>query len=353
MANITEIIQSILQTDQLTSEIIASAIIFSIIAVVGWTVYFVFSRYLVAWAGKTKSTLDDDILKNVKPITILIVLIAGFYYSLSSLSSLQPYTVQLSKIFSVLGILIGAFMVTKIASILINWYGSRISRKNVNNNHILFLLKKIVQLIVYILAFLIILWVLGIDLSGVVVGLGVGGIAIAFALQSTLSDFFSAFSIYFDRPFEIGDFIVVGDHSGTVTNIGIKSTRIQLLQGEELVVPNKELTSTNVRNFKKLKRRRITFTIGVRYNTPVDKLKKIPQIITNIIENIELAELFLVRFTEFGEFSLRFTIIYYVKVADYTKYLETQEKINFAIKEAFEKEGIEFAFPTKTVYLQK
>jgi small-conductance mechanosensitive channel len=352
MATIAEIIQDMLQTNQITSEIIASAILFSIIAVAGWVTYIIFSRYLAAWAGKTKNAFDDEILRNVKPLTVVIVVVAGLYYSLGSLSDLQPYMVQLSQVFGVLGILIGAYTVTKITNILIDWYGSRKS-KQANNNHLLFLFKKIIQLVVYVLAFLVILWVLGINLSGIVVGLGVGGIAIAFALQNTLSDFFSAFSIYFDRPFEIGDFIVVGEHSGTVTNIGIKSTRIQLLQGEELVVPNKELTSTNVRNFRKLKRRRITFTIGVRYNTPVDKLKKIPQIITNIIENIELAELFLVRFTEFGEFSLRFTIIYYVKVAEYAKYLETQEKINFAIMEAFKGEGIEFAFPTKTVYLEK
>lgn len=353
MATIAEIIQDILQTNQVTSEMIASAIIFSIIAAAGWVTYFIFSRYLAAWAGKTKNSFDDDILRNVKPMTVVIVIVAGLYYSLSSLSDLQPYMVQLSQVFSVLGILIGAFMVTKITNILIDWYGSRKSKKQVNNNHLLFLFKKIIQLVVYVLAFLVILWVLGINLSGVVVGLGVGGIAIAFALQNTLSDFFSAFSIYFDRPFEIGDFIVVGDQSGTVTNIGIKSTRIQLLQGEELVAPNKELTSSNVRNFRKLKRRRITFTIGVRYNTPFDKLKKIPQIVTGIIENTELAELFLVRFTELGDFSLKFMIIYYVKVADWEKYLETQEKINFAIMEAFEKEGIEFAFPTETIYLEK
>jgi small-conductance mechanosensitive channel len=353
MATIAEIIQDILQTNQVTSEMIAAAIIFSIIAAVGWVTYFVFSKYLVAWAGKTKNTFDDDILRNVKPMTVIIVIVAGFYYSLSSLSSLQPYMDQLSKVFSVLGILIGAFMVTKIANIVIDWYGSRNSKKQENNNHLLFLFKKIIQLVVYVLAFLVILWVLGIDLSGVVVGLGVGGIAIAFALQNTLSDFFSAFSIYFDRPFEIGDFIVVGDQSGTVTNIGIKSTRIQLLQGEELVVPNKELTSANVRNFRKLEKRRVSFTIGVKYDTPSAKLKRITQIVTDIIDKIELAELSLVRFTELGDFSLKFMIIYYVNVADWNKYLETQEKINFALIEEFEKEGIEFAFPTKTIYLEK
>lgn len=354
MVNLAETIQNLIQTNQVTSEMIASVIIFSLVTVIGWLVYYTFSRYLMAWTKKTKTTLDDDILRNLKPVAILAIIIVGLYFSLSTLSILQVYDQQLSEIFYVFGILIGAFTITRITSIIIDWFARRNSENtNGKNHHILFLLKKIVQLFVYIMAFLIILWVIGIDLSGVVVGLGVGGIAIAFALQNTLSDFFSAFSIYFDRPFEIGDFIIVGEHSGTVTNIGVKSTRIRLLQGEELVISNQELTSSRVRNFRKLERRRITFTIGVTYNTPLSKLKKIPQIISKIIQGIELAELDQVHFTEFGDFSLKFLVIYYVRVADYSKYLETQEAINFAIKAAFEEEAIEMAFPTQTIYFNK
>ena len=192
-----------------------------------------------------------------------------------------------------------------------------------------------------------------IDLSGVVVGLGVGGIAIALALQTVLSDVFSAFSIYFDKPFEIGDFIVVGDYSGTVKKIGIKSTRLQLLQGEELVISNRELTTASVRNFKKMKKRRIVFALGVTCDTPLEKLRKIPEVISKIIEKMELAELDRVHFKEIGDFSLNFEIVYYMKVRDYVEYLNTQEKINFAIIEALEREDIEMAFPTQTIYLNK
>ena len=147
------------------------------------------------------------------------------------------------------------------------------------------MLKKIIQIAVYASAVLVILYVFKVDLTGAIVGLGIGGIAIAFALQSTLSDFFSAFSIYTDRPFEIGDFITVGEYSGTVSNISIRSTRLKLLSGEELVMPNKELTSASVRNFRKLEKRRITFTIGVTYDTSTEKLRKIPNIINDIVKN--------------------------------------------------------------------
>jgi small-conductance mechanosensitive channel len=354
MGNLSEIIRETLQINQFTSEIIASVVIFILVAVIGWLAYFIFGKYFSKWAAKTKTTLDDEILRNLKTIVVMLITVVGVYYALSSLTFIESYAEQLSAIFTVIEIMLAAFAVTRVANVLADWHVKNNGKgKNGRNNHILFLLKKIVQLFVYVVAFLTILYVFHVDLSGIVVGLGVGGIAIAFAIQNQLGDVLGAFSIYFDRPFEIGDFIVVGAHSGTVTNIGVKSTRIKLLQGEELIISNKELTSTCVRNFRKLEKRRVTFTIGVTYSTSTVKLKKIREIIAAIIKNVELAELDRVSFTEFGDYSLKFLVIYYVKVADYGRYLDTQETINLAIKEAFEKEGIEIAFPTQTVYLNK
>lgn len=317
--------------------------------------YYIFGRYFTAWAKKTKTTLDDAILPNIKQIAVVLIILSGFYYALSSLPSLAPYYGQLSAVFSVLVVIASAFVITKIVNAATDWYVARNIERKIQgkSDHILFILKKIIQVIVYIAALFIILGVLGIDLSGLAVGLGVGSIVIAFALQSILGDIFSAFSIYFDRPVQVGDFIVVGDYSGTVMNIGIKSTRIKLLHGEELVIPNKELTSTAVRNFRKLEKRRIEFVIGVVYSTSSAKLKKIPQIITEILSKIDLVALDRVHFTDFGDYSLKFTTVYYVKTGDYVKYKDVQQTINFAIREEFEKEGIEIAFPTQTIYVQK
>jgi small-conductance mechanosensitive channel len=214
-------------------------------------------------------------------------------------------------------------------------------------------MKQGIRGIVYISAFLALLVVFNVDLSGLVVGLGVGGIAIALALQTVLSDVFSAFSIFFDRPFEVGDFVVVGDYSGTVKKIGIKSTRLQLLQGEELVISNKELTTSILRNFRKMKRRRVVFTIGVDTDTPPAKLQRIPAIVADIVKQRALAKFERVHFKEFGEFSLNFEVVYYMKSSNYVKYLDTQQEINFAIIEAFEREGIEMPFPTQTIRLQR
>ena len=339
----------------LIGEIIVSIMIFAISVILGWIVYRIFERYFTNWAKKTKTNLDDEILANIKKPIYFFVILVGAYYGLEFLSILEPYSTEVAFTFSIVEILLIAFIITRVVNVVITWYGEKRAKKQMSE-HILFVLKKIINAVVYLFAFLVILAVLKIDLSGIVVGLGVGGIAIAFALQNVLSDVFSAFSIYFDKPFEIGDYIVVGDHSGTVKKIGMKSTRVQLLQGEELVLSNSVLTSTSVRNFKKMRKRRISFSFGVTYATPTNKLKKIPDIIRDIIDGDKLEyvdKLDRVHFTEFGDFSLNFNIVYYLKTKDYAKYMDTQQEINFAIREAFEKEGIEMAFPTQTIFLNK
>jgi small-conductance mechanosensitive channel len=353
MATLPEIFKQLFNTSLVNGEIITSIIIFSIVVFIGWGSYWVFNRFFCRWAKKTETTLDDEIIAAVKTIIIIMIIIFGIEGALQPLSILQSYQVLLNEIFTVIEILLGAFAVTRVANIFADWYTTRKNLESSNSPHLLFLLKKIIQIIVFSVALLVILYVFQVDLTGAVVGLGVGGIAIAFALQNTLGDFFSAFAIYFDRPFEIGDFIIVGDQAGTVTAIGIRSTRVKLLQGEELVLPNQQLTSSNVRNFRKLEKRRVTFTIGVTYETSSEKLKKIPGIIKEIIKSIELTTFDRVHFTEFGDFSLKFLVVYYVNVSDWGKYLETQERINFALKEAFEKEGIEMAYPTSTVFVKK
>jgi small-conductance mechanosensitive channel len=349
---LAELISEYSNLDLLTSEIIASIIIFAVAMITGWIVYSVFRRYLSRWARTTKTKIDDEIIRNTRAPVLLLALLVGAFYGLESLSLLQPYSDLLAALFTVGQVLIVTFIITRITNVLISWFAKRARREKRLSEHILFVLKRIIQATIYTFAFLVILVAFRIDLSGVVVGLGVGGIAIALALQTVLGDVFSAFSIYFDRPFEVGDFIVVGDFSGTVRKIGVKSTRLELLQGEELIISNRELTQSSVRNFKKLKKRRIIFRLNVDAGTSLEKLKRIPSIVSDIIRSVESAEFDRIHFTKFGEFSLEFEIVYYMKTPDYVKYMDTQQTINFAIIEVFEKEGIKMPFPTQTILLQ-
>jgi small-conductance mechanosensitive channel len=342
--------------DRLYAEIIISTLIFIGFLILGWIIAHVFEHYFSRWAKKTKTKLDDEILKNVKKPIYVLVIFFGIFFFLENLSMLDQYQDILRIVFVFLQVLLIAYIITRITNVFFAWYAERSLRKKNVSQHILFVFRGVVNAIIYVIAFFIILALLRIDLSGIALGGAVTAIIIGFALQSVLGDFFSAFSIYFDRPFEIGDFIIVGEFAGTVRKIGMKSTRVELLQGEELVLPNKELTSTSVRNFKKMNKRRISFTFGVTYDTPNNKLKKIPDIIKKIIDPEKLEyvhKLDRVHFTEFADFSLNFDVVYYLRTKDYVKYRDTQQEINYAIKEAFEKEGIEMAFPTQTIHINK
>ena len=342
-----------IQAEPIVGEILSMIIVFIIWLFFGWVVYHIFEKYLMRWAQKTKTKLDDEILKNIKLPLYFFIIIIGSYYALLPLSILQPYTVQIGLIFVVIEILLVTFVITRVVNVLFAWYSEKQKeRKKDVSNHLLFILKKSIHAVIYIFAFFIILYAFNIDLSGVVVGLGVGGIAVAFALQNILGDIFSAFTIYFDKPFEIGDFIIIGSDAGTVKKIGIKSTRIQTLQGEELIVSNHELVNTRIRNFKQMRKRRINFSFGVVYGTPEEKLKKIPDMVKKIIESIDLADADRVHFKEFGSFSLTYEVVYYIRSKDYAKYMDIQQAINLGIKKTFEKEGIEMAFPTQTIFLK-
>jgi len=345
-------------SDQLYGELIWSTIVLICFLLIGWVVEHLFEHYFYKLAKKTKTKLDDEILRNVKRPIYILVLFFGIYFFVHNLSILGQYVEQriIDDIFLLIEIMLIAYIFTRVTNVFFTWYAERQERKKKMSQHILYVFRSVFNAIIYLIAFFVFMAMAGIDLTGLAIGGAATAIVIGFALQSVLSDFFSAFSIYFDKPFEIGDYIVVGDHSGTVTKIGMKSTRVQLLQGEELVLANSELTKTNIRNFKKMKKRRINFSFGVTYNTPLKKLKKIPDIVKAVIDSEKLEyvdRLDRVHFTEFGDFSLNFDIVYYVKTKDYEKYRDTQQAINFAIIDAFEKEGIEMAFPTQTIFLNK
>jgi small-conductance mechanosensitive channel len=211
----------------------------------------------------------------------------------------------------------------------------------------------VMKFLIWAMAVIILLDNLGYKVSTIIAGLGIGGIAVAIAAQTLLKDFFSYFSIVFDRPFKLGDFIIIGDFMGTVEYIGIKTTRIRSLGGEQVIFSNTDLTDSRVRNYKLMEKRRVLFRLGVTYQTSLGQLKEMPKIIERIIKNTKDAAFDRAHFFSYGDFSLIFEIVYFVLNPDYNKYMDIQQEINFAIKEEFEKRGIEFAYPTQTLFVAK
>jgi small-conductance mechanosensitive channel len=193
----------------------------------------------------------------------------------------------------------------------------------------------------------------GIRVTALVAGLGVGGIAIALAVQNILGDLFASLSIVLDKPFVVGDFVTVGEFQGHVENVGLKTTRVRSISGEQIIFSNNDLLSSRLRNFGRLRERRIVFTIGVTYQTPREKLQRIPALIRKAIESQEKTRFDRSHFKAYGDFSLNFETAYYVLGAEYPLYMDIQQAVNLQIHEMFENEAIEFAYPTQTVFVEK
>jgi small-conductance mechanosensitive channel len=200
------------------------------------------------------------------------------------------------------------------------------------------------------LVFLLSNW--GIEVTPIIAGLGIGGIAVALAAQNILGDLFSYFVIFFDRPFEAGDFIVVDDKMGTIEYVGIKTTHIRALGGEQIIIGNSNLTNSRIHNYKRMGRRRVVFTIDVEYGTPLEVLKKIPTMLRSAVEKQQPVTFDRAHFAAYKEWSLRFEIVYYVESPDFNRYMDIQQNINFTIHEMFEQEKIDFAYPTQSLLLK-
>ena len=209
------------------------------------------------------------------------------------------------------------------------------------------------KILLWVILSLIILDNLNIEISSLVASLGIGGIAVALALQNILGDLFASLSITLDKPFVIGDFVEVDNFAGDVEDIGLKSTRIRSLSGEELIFSNTDLLNSRIRNYKGLERRRISFSIAVTYGTSVENLKKIPGIVEEIISPLEYVQFERAHFKSLGDYSLNFAVVYYVHNPEYSSYLNAQQTINLELYQRFELEGIEFAYPTQTVIVEQ
>lgn len=210
----------------------------------------------------------------------------------------------------------------------------------------------IAKLVVWSVLLLTALSTLGFEISALLAGLGVGGVAAALAVQNLLSDIFASLSIYFDRPFELGDFIIVGPQMGTVEKVGLRTTRVRSLSGEQIIFPNADLTSSRIHNYKRMEERRVVFGFGLVYATPAATLEQIPRLVRRIIEEQPDVRFDRAHFKEYGQYALNFEVVYYVLSSDFNVYMDRQQAINLGIFKTFEEQGIGFAMPTRTVHLQ-
>lgn len=301
---------------------------------------------------KTTNPYDDLLIDIISSISSIYLLYSSFFVSSLFFPNIPDTYSQILT-----GIFIGfsIFETIKALDKLINFTSQNFLQKQnkASDPAIVGVIKIGLKIGLWTVGILLFLSNMGVDITSLIAGLGVGGVAVALAVQNILSDLLSSLAIYFDKPFRPGDFIIFEGNMGTVKKIGIKTTRIHALSGEEIVVPNQTLTSTSINNYKNLKKRRVVFNLGVNYHTKPEKLEKIPQIIKHIITSIDQTEFDRAHFNAFNDSSLSFEIVYHVTTSDYDRYMDIQQQINLAIVNKFNHEKIDLAFPTRTIHLIK
>lgn len=328
-------------------------LIFLACTLVGLLLVWILSRFLlgrlIKRAEKTKSTVDDVITGMIKKRLVPLAYLVVLFLSIQILVFTPQISIAINAVFLALIIIMGAMFASSLLVFLFSKYWKN-RNTGESNEMALRLLAYVIKAAVWIVALFLFLDNLGIKINSLIAGLGIGGIALAFAAQSVLADIFCFFSIFFDRPFEIGDYIEIDEHMGTVEHIGIKTTRLRSLSGEQLVFSNTDLTNSRIKNYKTMRKRRISFTLQVRYDTAHDSLREIPGMVKEIIDGTPCASFDRAHFSEFGDFSLDYTVVYYVLSGDYKEYMDVHQDILLKINDAFKKSNIKFAYLTSTVY---
>jgi small-conductance mechanosensitive channel len=303
-------------------------------------------------ASRTKTEWDDHIARALAQTKSVLLLGIALSASIRTLHLPEKADRGLAIAAALLFIVQGAIWTS---GLLVSWLESTRQRKMEDDRATattLTALGFVGRVVIWSVALLLALDNLDVDVTALVAGLGVGGIAVALALQNILGDLFASLSIVLDKPFVLGDFLIVGEHLGAVEHIGLRTTRIRSLSGEQLVFSNTDLLGARIRNYGRMMERRVAFPIGVTYQTPADKLRRIPQIIREAIESQDGTRFDRSHFKGYGSFSLDFESVYYVQGPDYNKYMDVQQAINLHIYETFANEGIEFAYPTQTLFVE-
>lgn len=310
-----------------------------------------FVRSFAGFAEKTETDLDDLVSALVEKTSIVLIIIFSVYVVTLFLDLTQQIrefreSVVVICLLVQVGFWAGGFIDYYVAKKLAD-VGAGAGASITHIKSLGFLAKAILWVVLIILT----IDNLGFDPTTIIAGLGVGGIAVALALQNVLGDLIASLSIILDKPFAVGDFIVIDDMSGDVEHIGLKTTRLRSLSGEQLVLSNNDLLQSRIKNYKRMDTRRILFSLGVVYETSYDALVRIPGLIKEIIDAEPKARFSRAHFSSYGDFALNYDIVYFVLTPLFDDYMETQQNVNLKIFKRFSEEGIEFAYPTRKVFL--
>jgi MscS family membrane protein len=317
---------------------------------------YITSNYLLRWAEKTKIQFDDILIKSLSP-TINLFIFAWMFYLASSFIEQGKYAIVFERVFNFLMIIPIVFFMIKLSTEVISYYMKKDKSKKKINEAGIDLLVSIIKISLFITGILLVIANLGYNVTALLTGLGVGGLAFALAAQDILKNFFAGIALIFDETFNKGERINFQGKTGFIEELKLRTTKVRTFEGTLLTIPNAKLADDIVENINKVHNVRIYQILGLTYDTNVKKLKKAKNIIEKLIleEKDTQKDKYWIWFDNFGAYNLEIHVIYYgvMTMDDWPQRIEFKERINFKIKEEFEKEGIEFAFPTQTIDIKK
>jgi len=313
-------------------------------------------KYALKVAEKTKTKVDDMLVEAVsKPLGVAVVL-CGVLVAVLILRIPDEAMSIVMNIFKVLFAVVGCWLVFRLIDVVAEALGAAAGRTESKlDEQLVPLVRKSAKVFVGVVAFVLIVQNMGYSVSGLIAGLGLGGLAVALAAKETLSNLFGSATIFIDRPFHIGDWIKTDDFEGVVEEVGFRSTKVRTFAKTLVTVPNGKLADMVIDNYSRMPKRRVKMSIGVTYDTTAEQMRKAVETIKRILrEHKEVdQEFFLVYFTDFGASSLDIFVYYFTKTTVWEEYLRVREEINLAIMEELEKLGVSMAFPTYTVHLKE
>lgn len=309
-------------------------------------------RNLKRLSAKNQNGRHTLVILPLKKTSSLFLLIIAFYTGISLLEFPEHFESLTRKVLVIAFLCQAAIWLDNLVTEAIHYTIRKKTESDASSIALITVMGFIARLFVWSLLVLLALDNLGFDITALIAGLGIGGVAVALAAQNILGDLFASVSIVLDKPFVVGDFIIVDDLLGTVEYIGVKTTRLRSLSGEQLVLSNNDLLKSRIRNYKRMYERRVVFKLGVVYQTPHEKLSAISAMLREIVEHQENVRFDRAHFASYGDFALIYEVVYYVKTPDYYLYMDTQQSINLEIYRRFKEEGIEFAYPTQTLFLE-
>lgn len=312
----------------------------------------IINRKLAAFAAKTITVWDDLLTELIGRVHPLFLFVLAIFLGTIRLSLPKNVEQILEHTVGITALIQAAVLCSHAVSFWVDRFREKKLQSNAGAVTTLTSVGFVLRMLIWLLLILIGLDNLGINITTLIAGLGISGIAVALAIQNILGDLFASFSIVLDKPFVIGDFIIIDDYMGAVEHIGLKTTRIRSLSGEQLIFSNADLLKSRIRNYKRMFERRVVFPLGVVYQTPHEKISKIPEIIRQAVVKNEHVRFDRAHFKAFGDYALLFEVVYWIQDPDYNIYMDIQQAINLDILKQFAEDGIEFAYPTQTTMLQ-